>query len=329
MTIAGIDPKRTVVHFKAESPAGTYTAPVIGTDLAFRCTSLTKPTPYGEPDIQRDDDIDAHPGGGVELEGSFGWQFDFEGYLNNWGATDSATAHELAAFFAGCPLTITPGAADGDDLTIDSKNGWPSATFSVLISELNGNDYKIKDCQGIINEIKADHTGDKLLISGSVKGLWVETPAATAITHNDVAYSSQAPVMNRAVVLSDGITGTRLGLSGWTFNPGMALEESPGAEATMGYETPFARLGPKATFQYNILARDETSHAVIAEWKANAESALLLTCGSAGSEFEISLPTVRQRFPVEAEGNGKKRYDVTCAARWDATTDRSFRLIFS
>ena len=327
--IAGIDPKRTVLHFKAESTPGTYAAPSVGTDLAFRCTALSQPTLYGEPDINRDDDVDAYPGGGIELEGAFGWQFEFEGYLPNWGDTSSATGHPLAAFFAGCPVTITAGGSDGDDLTIDGKNGLPGAAFSALISELGGNDYKLQGCQGIISEIKADRSGGPLMIAGSVKGLWVETPAATGITHNNVVYTSQLPVMNKGAALTDGITGTKLGLGAWTFNPSMALEDEPDALETNGYGIPFARHAGKPVFQYNVLARSESSHAVIAEWKANAESALLLTLGTAGSEFEISLPKVRQRFPTAAEGNGKKRYDIVAAARWSQSDARAYRLIFS
>ena len=318
----GLDPKRTAVHFKTESTGGSYEAPSVGTDLALSCNEISWEL-TGEPEGDRSDEHSAVPAYGVDLINGFGIKINFSAKLPSWADTSvsSLANHPLQPFFAACLTTITPGSTDGDDLAIRIAGPVSSVSpCSILISEYGGNDIKLQGGIGNIEKIGPETAGGPIIITGSVTGIWVANPAATAITHSSVVYSTQPILKNALATFTDGgISGTPAGLGSWEFTPGTTVEETEDASFTYGRGIPVPKHSGRPTLKLNMNAQNETDYAVWTKWSGQATAAAGVSVGSPGSVFQCNLPAAFVAKPEQAEGNGVRKWDVTLKGSWSST----------
>ena len=322
------DAKQSLFYITAETTAGTYAKPdLVGgagaIDFAVRLESQPSWSIEGSPKAERNDTIQALPGGArPELGGKYR-EVSFEAMLTEWGDTtsdDTQTGHELAAFFAACPMTITTG---GTVAMVPANRG--TSTVSVTWAEENGNVHSISGGRCQIESITA---GDDMLvrIKGKVMGTYRNVKAigtfesdesVTFVFAQDGNYSDEPIVRADNMNVSTGVAGSdsaMVGLRSLEFNPNHAIEARMDFTGTNGYTFPFISHAGNATVAVNFDVLSEAEFAIFAEAEGNLNDATSFDFqNSAGSDrLTIDLADGYWDFPEPGETSGIRTYDAVC-----------------
>lgn len=337
------DARQSLFYITAESTAGTYVVPDVtdggdGIDLAVRLESQPSWSTEGNPKVERNETVQALPGGArPELGGKYR-EVSFEAMLTEWGSTsssDTKTGHELAAFFAACPMALTGGGT----LVMTPANR-ATSTVSVTWAEENGNVHTISGGRCQIESITA---GDDMLvrIKGKVMGTYRNVQSLSAyesgvgggfefIFAQDENYSTEPIIRADNMSVTTGITGDFLGLRSAEFNPNHALEARLDFTGTNGYTFPFASHAGNATVAVNLDVLSEGDLALFAEAEGNlgAATSFDFQNSSGDSKLTIALADGYWDFPEPGETSGIRTYDAVCRGV-PTSTFNAYTLTFS
>lgn len=324
------DARQSLFYITNESTAGTYAAPTPGTTRAIRLTAQPSWSVGGTPKVTREDTIQSLPGGAPPVLGARFRSVSFECFLTEWGATDDATDHELAAFFRSCPVTMTAGASASDPLTIKpAARG--DATVSVTWAEENGDVHRIKGGRCTFT-LSAD---ESMLwkLQGTVTGLYIAvedtatfSPSLNFSTPN---YTTQPIVRADNVLFNESIAGSESleGVRSAAFDPSIVVSERSDMTANEnGYTLPFATHQGQATISLTCDALDEADLAVFGDAEANNGNLFSLTAKMANGDnkLAVSLADAYLDFPDVGESGGMRTYDLVLrgvpSAGFDAYT---------
>jgi hypothetical protein len=322
------DAKQSLFYITEESVAGTYEKPdIAGGDLAVRLEGQPSWSTEGNPKVERNETVQALPGGArPELGGKYR-EVSFEAMLTEWGdtvRTDTVTGHELGAFFTACPMTVTVGASSSDPLTMVPANRGTS-TVSVTWAEENGNVHSISGGRCQIESITA---GDDMLvrIKGKVMGTYRNVKAiSTFETDESVTfvfaqagnYSDQPIVRADNMAVATGIddgSNLMVGLRSMELNPNHAIEARLDFTGTNGYTFPFVSHAGNTTVAVNFDVLSELEFPIFGEAEGNLGDVTSFDLkNSAGdSKLTIALAEGYWDFPEPGETSGIRTYDAVC-----------------
>lgn len=309
------DARQSLFYLVAETTAGTYEAPDKGVTRAVRLISQPSWEVGGTPKVTREDAVQALPGGAPPVLGARFRSVSFECHLTEWGDVESATDHELAGFFAACPVTIT---ASASGVTMVPKTH-VTAGVSVTWAEENGDVHSIEGGRGTFTLVAGDDMLWKL--QGTVSGIYRGVVAESAYTDADgdpldftlPNYTSEPILRADEIDLTESIGGTSEieGLRSVEFNPAHFVSERLDMTAsTTGYTLPFATHQGQAQLALTFDALDEANLAVFADAQSNNGNLFTVTAETAGADkLIISLADAYLDFPSIGETNGMRTYD--------------------
>ncbi len=310
------DARQSLFYLVAESTPGTYAAPDGGVTPAIRLISQPSFEVGGTPKVTREDMIQALPGGAPPVLGARFRSVSFECYLTEWGDTSDAEDHELAGFFAACPVTITAGGGAGVSMVPKSH---VTAGVSVTWAEENGDVHTIEGGRGTFTLV----AGEDMLwrVQGTVSGIYRAVVAESAYTdaNGDAlvfttpAYTTEPIIRADEVDLGQSIGGTSEieGLRAVEFNPAhFVSERSDMTASSTGYTLPFATHQGQAQLSITFDALDEANLAVFGDAEANNSASFTVTAETGGvDKLVISLADAYLDFPTIGENNGMRTYD--------------------
>ena len=310
------DARQSLFYLVAESTAGTYAAPTATDTKAIRLISQPSWEVGGTPKVTREDMIQSLPGGAPPVLGARFRTVSFECYLTEWEDTAVSDGHELAGFFAACPVTIT--ASGGAGVTMIPKTH-VTAGVSVTWAEENGDVHTIEGGRGTFTMV----AGEDMLwkVQGSVTGIYRDVVAESAYTGADGApldftapeYTTEPIIRADAITLTESFGGTSdvEGLRSVEFNPAHFTSERVDMTANEnGYTLPFATHQGQATMAVTFDALDEANLSVFGDAEDNDNFVFAVSAAVGGAEkFKITLADAYVDFPTIGETSGMRTYD--------------------
>lgn len=335
----GTDGAREALYINTQAAIGTHVAATQGSENAIECTEIGDVEFVGDPDIIRDDEPRAVLGGAPMLRGGYSVKLPFTTYLKHWGDTSDEEGHELSAFFAACPIVISPGASDGDDLTLDPSPAWtptagtadpvgPCEVCSFTYAEESGYEWKVKDCTGRVVEMVVDDGGKPIMLKCELMGILVSESNSTSLTMTDVTYDSQAKINFAGFTYTHNLAGTPYGVSAWTFDPQMVLERMPDGTGTNGSIVSFAGHKGNCILKHNVNATQAID--AYTEWSAAAEESRYFATDNTGNPaFSLELKNAALARPERSTAGQVRKFDFTLRGTSTATGNDHWQITFS
>lgn len=340
--------KRGVLFAKAETTAQTYIDPTAETAIQIEDISVEQ---VGEWWVSREEDSSPVHVAYKPLTGARSLAFTYTAYLTNWGDTSDATDHPLAAVFRSCPMSVTAGSVDGDDLTYDPTSTYNLGTDPVPVSAVfaakDATAFAIRGATSVIESIDAEDAGSPIKISMRTEGMWLPDDTVGAdsgtlsdtfledgdhsITWASVSLDSEPVLLNKGVTLTHGISGTIYGLRGWSFTPGQVMASQPNAGDAEGYTSPFVshKAMPSLGFQVNHVERSDLD--VWAEYlgeSSNSVSLAIPTPGTTTDSLTITLPAAYYAPPEMSDADEIRKFDLTAHGISNSGDDQ-YSIVFS